>query len=705
MVDFPKPVYDLGGVSLPMQNFSWSLVPGVQPYMTTFSVPIGTLSDQIAALAMPTYIRFEAFGGTEGKPTRTDMIFDNLYLLEPKQIDPYHVQWTIADTRWSWRGKKLFYSYNKTRKFNKVGIATTDNITPAFLRRPFDTFASGRYIPWTLKGNGEAVWDMREILEDQLTKLYIPFVSWIGGTDGVYVLENIEANGVDIYEGLAQLLAASRMQLGIKQSGEMYVYSVDYFDDSQVNLIVQYQDRARTRPGTLYMQEKKRMRPKKVTVLFEKKMEVRVTATDFNTPASPNFRFPISPKPPIWNQEDINNWRVIGCQNVIRCPYPVYSKAQARNINIGEFLPLWDYLQSLTPPILESEIRTMFFGDRLERYYANQVDGGLANRNDEQLIRHIISAIKGAYRRTYQIDPYLMDRIKKWEARRVAVFDQFSKYSPKSPLFSNYCVIPSRRHPSLAKRLALWDESAYNWLVDNRDQYRKSPTAGTISVIDEALGIFSVTYPGPVDTFLKPIIPSALDPLPGISVRGTLLEDCELVEDHVLDTIISIVWNNYKDGGYDDRTKYFPVLFDYSAHGGEGPEIEYFTSREYARLRVRELNTVAIGGGAIGGTMQDDPAKPTNEGLLDAIAAAEAGKMMNQFRNRYAGLVTLAGYVPVTLTGNMKGIIYSFSSKGMETTIDFRDTPPMPTIEQQVPQKVINYLRRQVPRGEDEVKT
>ena len=50
----------------------------------------------------------------------------------------------------------------------------------------------------------------------------------------------------------------------------------------------------------------------------------------------------------------------------------------------------------------------------------------------------------------------------------------------------------------------------------------------------------------------------------------------------------------------------------------------------------------------------------------------------------------------------MKGITYSFSpSAGLETVIDMRDSPPNPTIEQQVNARTLHYLKQQVSRGDE----
>lgn len=696
MITFPDPKLEIGGVPMQAQNFTWVLTPGVLPYTSSILVPIAesNIHAQLLAIPNPTYIKLTAYGGTEARADRTELLFENIYLMEPKQIDPFHVRWSFADSRWAWRGKKLWYSYNKTRKLNLITSSVpVGELTPAILRQPFDTFGAGRYVYWSLKDQ-ETPWNMKQILEDQLTQQGIPFDPAMSNDDGAYILENIEADGVDIYQGLANLLAASRLNIGIKRSGEVYVYSLDYFDDSQVNLIVQWQTYAKTAPGTLYMEDKSRIRPKKVHVYFDVKQEIRVVkSTSQNITSSPNFRLAVGSNSPLWDSADFEFMNVVGCQNMIQCPYPVYSAFSAREFRIGEWLPMWEYLASLNPPITEAQIQQWYFNQCLERHYCQLLDAGNPFYENESFVQNIVGAIKRHYRRTYQIDPWCLDRIKSWEARRVAVIDNYSHYSSPSPLFADYCVIPTSRHPMLAKRIAAWDTNAYNWRVNDRDPYRRQPTAGTINMIDQALGIFGVSYPSSPDLTVKLIIPSAISDatLPKPQLLSRTLDIATLDEEHTLETIISVVWNTDRTGDYRHPRKFYLMSIPYH---GLGPEVEYYSTLEHARFPVRECDAE--------GSVTTNPDICINGAIVDAIANSEAARIMNQFKDRYSGFVTLAGAVNVSLTGSMKGIAYSFNeSSGLTTSLDFRDRPPDPTLEQIVSPKTLAYLKRQVPRGDE----
>ena len=692
MTEFKTPGLYIGGNPITEQDFSWSLIAGVLPYITNIILPNGPINDAIAALQSPTYIDLICYGGTDGNANQVKLRFNHIYILEPRKIDRYHTLWRLADSRWGWRGQTMYYSYNKTRIKNKKGIASTepDNY-PASIRKQIDQFKVGRYLPWSVKDATEP-YNMKEIVERELGKYNIPFDPTISDDAGAYIIENVEANGVDIYHGFANLLASSRLNMGILPSGDVYVYSIDFYDETGFDAIKQFQAQNQMRPGTIYRQDMSRMRPKWINVRFLKKQEVRIVGTtSLETP--PSTAMLINPKPPLWSQNDIDNWRVIGCQNVIRVPYPVKSPVTKQWYNIGEYVPMWEYLRAIN--LSESDVRSLYFSDVLARKFALSIYGASPNIADEQYAFHIISNIKAHYRRVYQIDPWYVDRMEYWEPRRCAVIDNYSHFASPSPLWVDSCVVPTVRHPKVAKRTALWTSHAYNWLVESNDPYRQRPTGGSIVAISPALGIFEVTFPPLIDRVIKQIFPFALDPLPypALSAAASMLTQCSILPDHAIETLISVVWSTDKDSKYEGKSKYHIVSIDYTGLGGKGPDIEYLSRLEVARFPVREVS--GEGGGAI-----NDPSVPANETLLFSIANSESAKLINQFIDRYCGVLTMSGAVPVQLLGNLKAVIYSFTiASGLTTTVDFREVPANPTLEQTLNQDEIDFLRRHVSDG------
>lgn len=108
------PKITINGYPLPEQRINWALTAGVTPYIMDFVID-KTAGEQLAYIPNPVSMNWELMGGTPNKAEVLKKSFDNLYLFDPRQIDPFHYQFSLADARWSWRGKKLYGSYNKTR--------------------------------------------------------------------------------------------------------------------------------------------------------------------------------------------------------------------------------------------------------------------------------------------------------------------------------------------------------------------------------------------------------------------------------------------------------------------------------------------------------------------------------------------------------------------------------------------------------------
>jgi hypothetical protein len=694
MGDFKCPKITIGNVEIQEQNFYWSLTAGVLPFSRTILLH-NSLDSRLQAVPNPTSIRIEVTGGTRISPETVVEQFDGIWICKPKRIDPVHTAWVLADARWGWRGKALYFSYNKTRIKNQkgIGVQAPDN-EPAALRKQFDTFRQGRYLPWSVK-DGQEPYHMKEIIEIELAKLGIPIDPTVSDDKGSFIVENVEFNGIDIYRGLAWLLNQSRLGLGIKQTGEVYVYSLDWYQESGVNAVITNQDRLKTRPGRLYSQEQKRIRPRKIQVRFERKVETRIvdTTSEDTKTGVPN---PITPRPPVWTQQDIDNWRVIGCENVICIPYPTTSPLTGREYNIGEYMPVWEYLSSLE--LTHADVRENWFTGLLEHKVAKKLNddaGGGWNVINEQKARQLVSAIRRDYRQLYKIDPWFVDRMEFWEATRVAIINNYDRFAPRSPLFSDFCVIPAIRHPAWAKRTALWDDHSYNWIVNDRDPYRRRPTAGTVVAESTALGVFRISYPPLIDQVVRKLVPSALDPLPTpfLSSDNSDLAESHLASDHTLETILSVVWSTDKNSDFSGKNKFYTVNLDFANLGGLAPPFEYVSNLEYARIPCKELNEE--------GEVTQDNKEVINEGILEALANAEGAKLINQYLDRHSGMVTLSGFVKIKIVGNLQQVIYAFSpAGGLETTIDMRATPPAPGLEQILNQKQLDFIKQHVARGD-----
>lgn len=690
-----EPKVIVGDVPIESQNFVWSFQVGTRPYITNFTVAKGPRNDALKAIQNPTKIEIHASGGISQFEERV-IIIENVHLLQPKEIDPYSVTWEVADTRFSWRGKKMYCCYNKTRAKNEVSVfAQAGERDPAIIREPFNTFAVGRYLPWSVKSDGKP-FTVLEILYKELEAAGIQYIEDIE-EDKSYILENVEYEGIEFSTAMEELCARSRMQVGILPDGMLETFSLDFFD-SNADALELLKTRPKTKPGILYQQEMKRLRPRQIIVKFEKKVETRIIvstsqnlAADTPLPVLPHWK-------QLWTEEDIAARRVIGCENVICSPAQIYSNILGREFQIGEYVPVWAFLEALG--LTETIVRTYWFAGGLEQYLSQAytfAGGGSHILENYDLAAHVCGAIRSHYRRTFQIDPYYMNQIKSWEARRVAVIDNYSHYSPPSPLWVDYCIVPKLRIPTVAKGLTSWSTFATNWIADNYDPYRTKPTPGTIGVYLQALGIFNVNFPSDLTQVVQEIIPSAVDNVPVLKIAETnnIWANASLRAAYTLESIISVIWAADKkaDNPYNFEKKYYPCQFTYS--DGQGPEIEYLSKSEFARFPCKSMDE---SGNIISANVQE----PVNLSIVNALANSEAAKLENQFKDRWVGFCTYPGEFSFTCWGNISAVRIILSpGGGLETEVDARGIPPAPQLPQTLPQSVINYLYKHVSRGDN----
>jgi len=713
-----EPKITIGDVPIIGQGFSWSLKPGTTPFMTNVMIPKGMYDEQLRAVENPTNIHVEVYGGVKTKYEKQEFTINNVYLIQPRELTPINVQWQIADMRFAWRGQKMFCSYNKTREKNdKIrAIGDAPETDPYKIREAIDRYRSGRYLPWSVKEDGSP-YTMLEIITLELKKLSISVSALAESMISLdeedlikenksYIVENVEMDGVDIYSGLQNLLSRSRLGLTVTLQGNIEVYSVDFFDDNPHDLINYLSNLLPVAPNRLYRQDLVRTRPRKVKVHFEKKIETKLVDTTSQYIDSPNVPLPIDTNSPSITQENIDERQAIGCENVLPVPYP-YTDNGGKLWNIGEYVPMWKYLQD--QGLTKLLVNKLYFSDQLAIYFIkDKVDKFELNRM--QLSFHICNTIKQHYRQTYQIDPYYMDRIKKWEARRVGIIDNYSRFSPPAPLWADYCVAPNARIPSVAKKLALWSPNKYyNWFVNDRDPNREKPTVGSYSIVNHNLGIFRVNYPSDYTRNLKTIIPSALDTayMPGVKAQklNNQITDMRLQNNHTMEALCSIVWLTNKKDSFQSRdykaygvspfyTKYSTVTLDYFMAGktGKGPEIEYLSKLDYARFIYPPI---------VNGS-QEKQVDCVNIGNIEAMAQAEGAKIINRFKDRIGGSVTYAGAVTgqIKIIGTISAITYSFTpGRGLETRLTLADHVPDPQKEQVLPQNVISFLHHQVTRS------
>jgi len=696
----PECVIKIGGVAIPEQSFRWGFPAGIAPYRGSFRVPYGLVS-QIEKISNPTTIDLNIKGTILAKRADLALQVKNLYIEEIKGDDLSHFLVVISDRRSRLRGQKVTISANITRKENRFAEGqkgTTKEVGTAKLREEMDRYSIYRYDDWSI--NGTRTWTAYQLLKDALKQIGISRIS--GGVDNGFVTENIVFEEEDATTVIPQLLAWSRLNIGLDASGNYYLFSADDTPNSIAGLVP---NSPLLGQSTLYKQDLSRVRPSVVTVQYRKKQEVFVRAMALENQGLSTTTGPFSV--PIWTEKGItqqhkNEGRVVGCINVIKIPYDIQINGEWRQR--GTYCDIKEYFTAIK--MNENTVREGWFVDKLLLKHAfinKKTENAPYLGAPDMLASQEVYAIKSAYRQLYQIDPYWVKRWKSWECVRCSVADPVSGFQLPSPVWTDYCIIPKVRLPEIAKRKDLHAKAAYNVLADRDDADREhSSTLATIQVVDQELGIFRVVFPPLLDAVIQEIVPFAVDPLPGIAgnISPTFWGQAKPRESHVLETVITAVPALDKNlKSTDDQFLKISVV---SAKKSKGPEIEYLSNLEVARYPLALGISDHAQSGVDKATAERAIAldMPINSQYLLPLATGESDQIFWSYKDRWAGIAEYAGCDPdkLKLFPGCQSITIQFSpTNGLSTRYDCMQ-PQTPEIGTILPKKVREYLYRQIPK-------
>ena len=715
------PEIKIGNVSIVGHDFVWRNIVGTRPYMGSFSVR-KEVSRELEELENPVNITYRLFGGVSAPISELNFTIQNVFLHDPRPANEFEVIWQYSDIRFLFRGEKMYYAYNVTRLNNARGvdIGGAGETNPAVVRRQYlsNTFKTGRYVRGSVKENGDP-FTISEIIEKEIEKINrrlritgqpsLLFVKKLNVNQGDYIVENMQESGVGVYSGLDRLLKMSRLEMGIRDDSTLTLFSVDFPDQSQIDLIEFLSRTKSIKPHRLYKQDLRKVRPKKIIISFEIMEEILCKDTPVSSrrnteilerstsrSTSPSE---IIPDGPFVTDARIRSRKIIPCINVIRVPFSIIQPNGEPFFNVGEYVPISTYLESLGSS--EEEIRNLWWRDNFLIRIRELLRGGTPTGQDqESLGRKIVSEIRNSYRQLFQIDPAIFDDIDSWQAKRVAVIDAFSGYRPPSPVFQDYAIVPTVRNPEVVReRFSNFvpPRAIKNWLVDVEDPNRQFPTLPSIIIEEQSLGVFRAVFPHDVSTVIQHTIPSGIDPEIAMAPEGTTLaglsqflinQNIRLREKFTFEAMISVVWLfnpivQLERGDTRHPKRYHLEEIDFSSFplgGAEGPDIEISTKREFARV---DFNNNIV-----------------NIEIISALARTLAAKAMNVFINRTVGIVEIGGKEDIDLDGNMNFVEYRFNAhEGMVTKVDMLQIPPDPEIIQILPDHVRRYLFAQLDRG------
>jgi len=706
-----QPELTLGGVALPAQPFVWRFTPGASPYRMTVRVPIA-LDPLIAAVPNPTALHLKVAGNISGMGDQAvDVTLARVYIQEPRRSNAFQTIWEIADRRRELVGHTVTIMANMTWRLNALGTGLPAEIgtdDPAILREQFDRFSTFRYLPWSRNPTTSRPWTAHQLLVKILTDEFGACDTETGVENG-YVEENIDWQEMPTTEALTHLASLAREDFGIAPDGTPYVYpTVDIVRGEETVIPL---NRPSLDGSVIYRADLSRVRPPQVAVKFACLREVQVV----NVYPCPEVTVPVGRNGPVpvptrdtrtgieYPQEDQDAGRIVGCWNVVQLPVDADIQTADGLVRHqrGCWVPMDAYLTHLK--IDDELVRQLWFSNMLEIYYAGVLGENADLGQLDPLRLTLIGAVRQHYRRSYQMDPYWVQRWRSWSSTRCTVVDPVTRFSGPSPLWANYCIVPKVRLPQMARYPDLWRDTAYNVIMgdDNTaqvldEQSAAAYTAGTIRLVDGPLGIFAVEYPRSVDQIIAEIIPSAVKPLPTMNpdANRAIFMGCELQNWHALETIVSV--QPAVDPVNSDPEKAWVKFPIGVTPPGKGPLVEYLSRIEVARYPVlrgltateREAASAALATGL-----------PINVAMLAAIAHVEARRLAYSWKDRLTGYGVFPGVdtAKLRLFGPCRGITIEWSDRGLRSEYDLTIPPTAPDLVQQgVPEAIQRFVQRRL---------
>lgn len=182
-------------------------------------------------------------------------------------------------------------------------------------------------------------------------------------------------------------------------------------------------------------------------------------------------------------------------------------------------LQLSDIAGTFRGPLSFAVMREGHLSDHqfFQHYYTNGNGGFLGSWYQ------IIREVQASFRRNFQIEPAWRDRIRRFEARRVALYDPITKSFGDSRAYTDVTFIPSNRVLVTGKDISLIRQ-AEGWIVRGYATTLASAksVSAFVSLRDQEAGVVRVSYKTGHHDEENRIIPGILKRLPVIADFGNL---------------------------------------------------------------------------------------------------------------------------------------------------------------------------------------
>ena len=460
--------------------------------------------------------------------------------------------------------------------------------------------------------------------------------------------------------------------------GKIHLYKLD--DEKKIKDLVKVLDVLEGSEVPI-RQDLKRIRPGKIEMYFDQEYEVRFDYIHDSKPIGRTVQRDQIPKFTLEN--------VLPLPDEITRNGKTYPKGSW--VTIDDAITFWNTDTKEPQPqgrsLTFSAINKYWLGENiLEMRFAldpSQVDF----MNPIWLER--IQALRQHYRRTFRILPYWMKRIRSISATRATLLDPITGQRHPSPVYQDYCVVPTFRKAIKAKNKNA-HKAARNierWAA-NIDTAKPAPAV--VSIINEKLGIFSINFLRDPLFMTSEIIRSAVDNIPslsaGSSTREAYWNKAKLKDLFKLSVVLSVVFAipNDLDGKY---------LKSFVVEGGNEKIVQQIlVRRDTARWKWTDQSRARI----IDGKIVVTGSKLDNKDVIDAIAKSEAERIRFSWEDRVIGVFTKVGWDPTWVPfAWIKSVTLRFSiNDGINTMFNMSEPPQAKDWSILVPQYVRNIINR-----------
>lgn len=637
--------------------FTWPYVPGPEVPEAQFVVTLA-IDEKLRELTNPVELSFETTIESGTRARKHTVSWKNLYLTKRVQFSPTEARWSLSDVRWLYQDVRVTGQFNVPKRVDELNIPNFATVQRAedfiqiadqkyragTLKDPSGPFFAAPYglraridgVPWT--AFTAIMWLLSGEAFARVTSLKDRLPTLVGRLsprvqDLNYPLFDDRVLEEGFLQVLARFCALNHCAYTVVPSGAFYVYTLK--DAPFPDGLGGYQLAGYASP-----QDLRRARPSHYVTRFVKKHEVLVQSTSGTT-----------------TREGLSLEEVIQLPDTVTVP-KLGLRWRGQWVKIVDALSAWNDEgwaggEDLTYPKL---LETAMSPHLLHRFALNHRLPG--SYDPVQLNR--LSVAANSLRRFWRLPPTLLHNVDTWELTALSFVDPESGEPQPSPVWMDYAIQPLGIRPTVADPAS----RLFTYNLPFPDKLADASVAPVDAVMkDGALGIIELVFrTDPYHAIAAYHYGTLVNPLrvgiPGSPLPG-YIGSAKLSPTFNLAILLNVTLSSPNSS-----ERYLEVETDAKAHGLTLPDVKRVAhqlySREFARyvwrmdqseLQVGDNNELVLQGL----TLQ-------NEGILVALARAEAFRAFFSWADRVAGRLSRPGFDPDTdqLAGNVTRLTVSF---------------------------------------------